>query len=100
MFSTDQVSAKIKQVGHNSMRSNESLGLPQRLEIPHTSLPYSGQLMRLLSAIVLILRGAVDRVSGELQVHTPYQQVSCSALVWKFGLENRLGFFHLPQPAP
>jgi hypothetical protein len=47
------------------MRSNESLSLPDRFELPHSSLSLPGRFMRLLCPIVLILLSTVDRFRYE-----------------------------------
>ena len=47
------------------MRVQKPLSLPNRLELPHPSLPYSGRLMGLLCSIILVLLSAVDRVGHQ-----------------------------------
>jgi len=44
------------------MSTQKSLRLLGRFEPPHPSLPYPGCLVRLLSAIIIILLRAVDRL--------------------------------------
>ena len=50
------------------MGTQESLSLLDRFERPHPSLPDSGSLMGLLCSVVLILVGAVDRISNQFSV--------------------------------
>jgi len=47
------------------MGTEKSLGLPDRFEPTHPSLSNPGVLMRLLSPIILILFGTVDRVRNQ-----------------------------------
>ena len=53
---------QVEKIRYGSMNTQESLCLPDRLELPHPSLSHPGRLMRLLSAIILILPSAVDRL--------------------------------------
>jgi len=61
MLSPDQVSSQIEKIGYCSMSGHKPLGLLHRLESPHPSLPDPSHLMRLLSPIILILLGTVNR---------------------------------------
>ena len=71
MLSPDQVPSKVEQIENCSMSTQKCLCLPDRLELPHPSLPYTGRLMRLLSAIILIPPSAVDRLWDQFPVsHT------------------------------
>ena len=48
------------------MRVQKPLSLPNRLESPHPSLPYSCRLMRLFGSIILVLLSTVGRVGNQL----------------------------------
>lgn len=48
------------------MSTQESLGLSERFELTHPSLPHSGRLVRLFSPIVIILLSTVDRIGHDL----------------------------------
>ena len=50
------------------MYSQKSLGLPDRFEAPHPSLPYSGRFMRLLCPIVRVPIGDMDCFRNQLSV--------------------------------
>ena len=66
MLCPDQVSTEIEQITDRCMSTQESLGLPHRLELPHPSLSDPGHLMRLLCSIVLIPLSTVDRLGDQL----------------------------------
>ena len=68
MFSPDQVPTQIEQVADSRMRAEESLSLSDRLELTHSPFPYPGRLMRLLSPIILILLGIVNRLWNKLSM--------------------------------
>jgi hypothetical protein len=55
VISPDQVTAQVEQIGYSSMSTQKSLGLPRRLEPPHTPLPHPGRLVRLFGSIIRIL---------------------------------------------
>ncbi len=48
------------------MGTQESLSLPNRLELSHPPLPDPGRFMRLLCPIILILLSTVDRLRHHL----------------------------------
>jgi hypothetical protein len=48
VFSSNQMPAKIEQIGNRSMCTQESLGLLHGFELPHPSLPNPDRLVRLL----------------------------------------------------
>jgi len=50
------------------MRSYESLSLNLRFELSHPSLPDPGSFMGLLSPVILILLGTVDRLGYQLSL--------------------------------
>ena len=50
------------------MYSQKSLGLPDRFEAPHPSLPYSGRFMRLLCPIVRVLIGDMEKYVNHFAV--------------------------------
>ena len=71
MFSPDQVPSKIEQIADGSMGGDESLRLAHRFESPHPTLSNPGRLVGLLSAVILILFGTVDRFRNQLPVGHP-----------------------------
>ncbi len=48
MLRPNHVTATIEQIGHGGMGVHEPMSLPNRLELPHPSLPNPGRLVRLL----------------------------------------------------
>ena len=50
------------------MGSDESLNLTNRFELPHSALPDTGSLVRLLYPIILILLSTVYRLGDQLSV--------------------------------
>ena len=73
VFSPDQVTAQVEQIGYSSMSTQESLNLPHRLELrdvgpPHPPLSNPGRFMRLLRPIILILFSAVDRIGNQFSM--------------------------------
>ena len=48
MFGSNQMPARIEQIGNRSMCTQESLGLLHGFELPHPSLHNPGRLVRLL----------------------------------------------------
>ena len=50
------------------MGSNKSLSLPDRLELSHPPLSYSGCLVKLLCPIILIPFNTVDRLRNQFTV--------------------------------
>jgi hypothetical protein len=50
------------------MRSQESLSLPDQLEISHSSLPSPSRFMRLLCSVILILLSTVGRLWCQLMM--------------------------------
>ena len=64
----DQVPSQIEKIGDSSMSRDESLSLTHRFNLSHASLSCSNCFMRLLCSVVLILVGAVDRISNQFSV--------------------------------
>ena len=61
----------LQELMDGSMRGNEALSLPGRLELTHPSLPYPGRLMRLLCEVILIPISTVDCLGHQLTMcHT------------------------------
>jgi hypothetical protein len=53
------------------MGCEKPLGLFHRLELPHVSLTNPGRFVRLLSPIILILFGTVDRFRDQFPMSNP-----------------------------
>jgi hypothetical protein len=73
MCSADQVPTQIEKIMDSSMRTQKSLCLPGRLELPecrttHTAFPHPSRFMGLLSPIILILLCTVDRLRHQFTV--------------------------------
>ena len=63
------------------MSAQESLSLPNRLELSHPSFLYPDRLMGLLSLTILILFGAVDRIRYQFAMgNTVAAQFICNDL--------------------
>ncbi len=68
MLSLDQIPSQVEQMTDSSMSCHKPLGLPRRFESPHSALPDSGRLMRLLYPTILILLGTVNRFRDHLSM--------------------------------
>ena len=62
MVSPNQVPSKIEQTVNGGMGGYKSLRLDHRFEASHPTFSHPGCLMGLLSSIILILLGTVDRL--------------------------------------
>ena len=68
MLSPDQLPTGVEEVSDSSMGTHKSLGLLDRFELPHTSFPNPGRLVRLFCPIVRILRRIMDDLRNQLSM--------------------------------
>jgi len=68
MASRYQVPAKIEQVVHSGMNTQESLRLPRRLEPAHTAFSHTSRLVRKLCPVIGILAGIVNALRNEFSM--------------------------------
>ncbi len=81
MASRYQVQAKIEQIIHSGMNTQESLRLPHRLEAAHTSFSHTSRQMRKLCPVISILGCIVKGFRDELSMHKAIaSQLICRVL--------------------
>jgi hypothetical protein len=68
MASRDQVPAKIEQIIHSGMNTQESLRLPRRLEAEHTPFSHTSRLVKKLCPVICILGCIVKDFRDEVSM--------------------------------